>query len=181
MTSKGERRRQAVLTAAVQVLLEQGPTALTHREVATRAGCSLSATTYYFASLSDLVTAAGTQIVARWAEQAERVADRLEAAAPQHTRISAAVEAVLPEPDQVRGHYEHLAGAGRSEAVAAAYAAGRARVDAAVERITGPIGLDAELVVAVIDGAAITALSEGQDPATLARDLLARTLVTVGG
>ncbi|SED58521.1 TetR/AcrR family transcriptional regulator [Ruania alba] len=172
MPSKGARRRDSVITAAADLLLERGPGTCTHREVAARAGCSLSATTYYFSSLEELLGAAGERIVRGWADHAERVAAELDPRASRSQRISAAVAAVLPEPERVRGHYEHLAGAGRSQQVAAAYAAGRPRVDAALTQIAGPLGLDAALVVAVIDGAAITALSEGGDPAALAAQLL---------
>ncbi|WP_159622863.1 TetR/AcrR family transcriptional regulator [Ruania rhizosphaerae] len=173
MQVKGRQRHSQLVQAAVGLLLEQGPGALTHRAVAARAGCSLSATTYYFASLTDLAAAAGTEVVGRWADQAEAVAARVNEHTGRQERIAAAVEALLPAADRVRGHYEHLAGAGRSTAVAAAYADGRSRVDAAIARIVGPLGLDPAIAVAIIDGAAVSALSEGRDPAALARDLLA--------
>ncbi|ASO20606.1 DNA-binding transcriptional regulator YbjK [Actinoalloteichus hoggarensis] len=62
-----EARRQAIIDAAVQEMLANGSSALTHRRVAEAAGVPLGATTYYFDSLDDLRTAALRTI----AEQAE--------------------------------------------------------------------------------------------------------------
>ncbi|HWM07658.1 MAG TPA: TetR family transcriptional regulator [Actinophytocola sp.] len=57
-TPKGERRRQALVEAAAELLVERGFDAVRHRAVAERAGLPLSSTTYYFGSLDELVTAA---------------------------------------------------------------------------------------------------------------------------
>jgi DNA-binding transcriptional regulator YbjK len=57
-TPKGERRRQALVEAAAELLVERGFDALRHRAVAERAGLPLASTTYYFDSLDDLVAAA---------------------------------------------------------------------------------------------------------------------------
>ncbi|WP_424466025.1 TetR/AcrR family transcriptional regulator [Pseudoclavibacter helvolus] len=52
--SKGEIRRQAILTAAVTVVAESGAGSLTHRAVAAEAAVSLASTTYHFASIDEL-------------------------------------------------------------------------------------------------------------------------------
>ena len=57
-TAKGERRRQELVAAAADLLRHGGFDAVRHRAVAERAGLPLASTTYYFASLDDLVTAA---------------------------------------------------------------------------------------------------------------------------
>ncbi len=57
-TPKGERRRQALVEAAAELLVEGGFDAVRHRAVAERAGLPLSSTTYYFDSLDELVAAA---------------------------------------------------------------------------------------------------------------------------
>ncbi|MEU7478704.1 TetR family transcriptional regulator [Lentzea sp. NPDC042327] len=57
-TPKGERRRQALVEAAAELLVEGGFDAVRHRAVAERAGLPLASTTYYFDSLDELVTAA---------------------------------------------------------------------------------------------------------------------------
>lgn len=55
MYQKGERRREAILRAALGVIGAHGADSVTHRAVAAEAGVPLSATTYYFASKEDLL------------------------------------------------------------------------------------------------------------------------------
>ncbi|KAA2260107.1 TetR family transcriptional regulator [Solihabitans fulvus] len=57
-TPKGERRRQALVEAAADLLVGGGFEAVRHRAVAERAGLPLASTTYYFTSLDELVEAA---------------------------------------------------------------------------------------------------------------------------
>ena len=57
-TPKGERRRDALIAAAAELLGSGGFDAVRHRAVAEKAGLPLASTTYYFASLDELVTAA---------------------------------------------------------------------------------------------------------------------------
>lgn len=55
-TSKGELRRQQLIDSAVALFHERGLSAVRHRSVADRAGVPLSATTYYFSSIDELLT-----------------------------------------------------------------------------------------------------------------------------
>lgn len=57
-TPKGTRRRARLIAAAGELLLEGGFDAVRHRAVADRAQLPLASTTYYFASLEDLVVEA---------------------------------------------------------------------------------------------------------------------------
>ena len=52
---KGERRRRALLEAALTLIGRGGPAALTHRALASEAGVPLAATTYYFTSKDELL------------------------------------------------------------------------------------------------------------------------------
>lgn len=58
LTEKGRRRREALLDAVVAVLEREGPAAVTHRAVAADAGVPVSAATYYFSSIDDLLVEA---------------------------------------------------------------------------------------------------------------------------
>lgn len=49
-----EGRRRAIITAAAELVIENGPATLTHRAVAARAGVALGSTTQYFASIDEL-------------------------------------------------------------------------------------------------------------------------------
>jgi len=184
-TAKGERRRAELAQAAAAIVREEGPGALTHRAVAARAGASLSATTYYFTGLDDLLTAAGQTIVASWVEHARAVAaqavqDLRGAGAPPDQAARLLASAVLPpgDDDAVRAHYEHLLGAGRVPALARAIAAGRGELDEVVAQVVRLAGADVSpaLVVAVVDGAVVTALTEQRPVRPGAAALLAQVL-----
>jgi DNA-binding transcriptional regulator YbjK len=53
-----QARREALLTATIEVIAEAGIGRTTHRAVAARAQIPLGATTYYFPTLADLIEAA---------------------------------------------------------------------------------------------------------------------------
>lgn len=210
-TTKGARRRDQLAAAAADLVLREGPGALTHRRVAAAAGASLSATTYYFADLDELAAAAGSVLAAAWAAHAAAVLDALDdrparstaaegraatagppdaderAAAADSPAVRPAVDdraaaadvvvaAVLPagDDDTVRAYYEHLLGSGRRPALARAFAEGRAGVDDVVARVVAAVGLDLPpaVAVALVDGAVVSALSEGRPVRTTARALL---------
>ncbi|ACQ81485.1 putative regulator [Beutenbergia cavernae DSM 12333] len=183
VTAKGERRRAALVAAATELVLAGAP--VSHRAVAEAAGSSLSATTYYFADLDAILAAAGARIAAGWVERAERVADGVVAERDGDARpareghvVEALLDAILPADGEIAGHYAHLVAAASMPALARAYAEHRPAIDAAVTRIlgAGAVSLDADVAVAVVDGAVISALSEGSDPRTRARELVRREL-----
>lgn len=189
-TTKGARRRDELAAAAADVVLREGPGALTHRRVAAAAGASLSATTYYFADLDELAAAAGTVLARSWAQNAAAVLASLDVrqaadadadvpGVPARGRAAAAdavVAAVLPpgDDDAVRAQYEHLLGSGRNRALAHAFADGRAEVDDVVARVLAAVGLDLapDVAVALVDGAVVSALSEDRPVRPAARALL---------
>ncbi len=179
--TKGWKRRQAIIDAAAAILLEGGPAAVTHRTVAARAGCSLSATTYYFTGIEELLAEAGAQSMKRWALRAERVA--LEISAEPHPEsledsVNLLLRASLPAVDSLENHYLQLVAASSAPAVFRAYREGRARLDAALQTVLDRIDLATppQLVTAVVDGAAVAALSEGRDIRETARALLTISL-----
>lgn len=55
---RSQQRRDALLKAAVELMAEGGPPAITHRAVAARAGLPASTTGYFFASIDELTTEA---------------------------------------------------------------------------------------------------------------------------
>jgi DNA-binding transcriptional regulator YbjK len=176
-TGKGRRRRAEIVEGAAAILLEEGPAGVSHRAVAQRVGCSLSASTYYFSGLDELLEEAGRVNIARWASRAERVAEQAEGAPPPTTTedaIALVLAATLPADEELLGHYLQLVAAGGSPPVRRAYRTGRDRLNIAVRRVLSRTGSpwSAEAVIAVVDGACVSALSEGRDPRKLAHDLL---------
>ncbi|PID98557.1 MAG: TetR family transcriptional regulator [Actinomycetales bacterium] len=180
-TVKGQRRRRDLIEAAAELLREGGPTNVSMRNVAKRVGSSLSATTYYFKSADELLEEAGRLNIGLWAERAERVADEAEAGEPPATLEEAmelVLRATLPKRAPLLGHYSQLIAAGTSEPVTRAYNTGRNRLNLAVARVlkVSKIEFPAELVISVVDGAAVSALSEGRDVHQTARKYLQELL-----
>ncbi|NQD93797.1 TetR family transcriptional regulator [Pseudomonas sp. CrR25] len=62
---RSELRRQAILDAAMRIIVREGVRAVRHRAVAAEAGVPLSATTYYFKDIDDLITDTFAQFVER--------------------------------------------------------------------------------------------------------------------
>jgi DNA-binding transcriptional regulator YbjK len=68
-----EQRRQQILDAAMRIVVRDGVRAVRHRAVAAEAGVPLSATTYYFKDIDDLLTDAFSQYVERSAAYMARL------------------------------------------------------------------------------------------------------------
>lgn len=179
--SKGRERRRAIIEAAAEIIRDEGPGAVTHRAVAARAECSLSATTYYFSGLDELLAEAGKVNIKRWAERAEAVADAVERDGVP-TRLSDAVDAILraclPADTSLDNHYRQLLAAATAEPIAVSYHAGRRRLDHALGRVLRRIGcrIPPDLVIAVVDGAAVTAISEKRDVRRTAHHLVTQLI-----
>ncbi len=63
--ASGLARREALLEAAVDLVAERGVAGVTHRGVAERAGLPASSTSYFFASIDDLVAEALREFAGR--------------------------------------------------------------------------------------------------------------------
>jgi DNA-binding transcriptional regulator YbjK len=76
---RGAARREALIDAALRIVGEVGPDALTHRRVAEAAGLPLASTTYWFSSKEDLLEAAfelaASHDVLRMRETAAKLAE----------------------------------------------------------------------------------------------------------
>lgn len=180
-TTKGEQRRAQIARAATALVREQGPAALSHRAVAQRAGVSLSATTYYYGGLDDLAAAAGSGLVDAWVAHAEQVLAGVAEAAGPDDPVAVLTEALLPPGDDeaVLAHYQLLLDAGRTPALATALGEGRQRLDACLAALLRALdvrGVGPTLVLAVVDGAVITAVSEARPLRPTTRALLASLL-----
>ncbi len=188
-TAKGERRRDALVGAAASLLREGGFDAVRHRAVAERAGLPLASTTYYFASLEDLVTAAAEHSGrAGLAEGRARLA-ALPAAPADDGELAELVLDLLLSPesrteglDPVLLRYEELIGCGRRPYLAPLMRELRGELDALLREILARTGRtldDTALrdLVSIVDGAVISALIEADpDPRAAARDVLLRAL-----
>ncbi|WP_328390484.1 TetR/AcrR family transcriptional regulator [Nocardia sp. NBC_00416] len=185
-TPKGERRRQALVAAAAELLLEGGFDAVRHRSVATRAELPLASTTYYFESLEDLIARA-----VEFSGNAELEAMRRRIGEVTHRRrgADATVDLVLdlligPEgvDEGARGRliarYERTVASARHPELREVQLRLRGQLDELLsdvlrrsDRIVRPEQL--RRLVAVVDGAVVAALSESDpQPRRLARGAL---------
>lgn len=181
VSDKGGRRRAEIAEAAAAILREEGPAGVSHRTVARRVGCSLSLTTYYYESLDEMLAEAGRINIGLWASRAEAVAEAAESEPPPTgpDAVTALVlRACLPAGDELLGHYLQLIAAARAIPVTRADRTGRDRLNGALVRVLRQVRSECppELVIAVVDGAAVSALSEGRDVRDTAAQLLRHVL-----
>jgi DNA-binding transcriptional regulator YbjK len=182
-TAKGERRRHELVTAAAELLRSGGFDAVRHRAVADKAGLPLASTTYYFASLDDLVTAA----VERTSR--DELAEGREQLATEPGDVAEVVLDLLLGPESRGGgldavllRYERLVGAGRRPYLAPLMRQLRGELDALLAEILARAGRPLTPqrlrdLVSIIDGAVISALIEADpDPRAAAREVLLRSL-----
>jgi DNA-binding transcriptional regulator YbjK len=188
-TAKGERRRAELVTAAAALLRAGGFDAVRHRAVAERAGLPLASTTYYFASLDELVTAAAERTSRdELAEGRDQLAALGDGPVDRGELVELVIDQLLgPESrsgglDAVLLRYERLVGAGRRPYLAPLMRELRGELDALLGELLARGGRtlgDAELrdLVSLVDGAVISALIEADpDPRATAREVLARVL-----
>lgn len=175
-------RTSLVLTAAA-LLREQGPKAVTYRKVAQWAGAASSSVGYYFDSVTQLLHEAGRYNIQLWAERAEKVAATAESLPPDECKarvVELLVKACLPEATVTpSAHYSQLIAAAESNVVTEAYQKGRVSLDAAIGRILACAGIKnmpPRMVGAIVDGAAVAAISEGYNVSEFAAQLLQEAL-----
>ncbi|MFE9582540.1 TetR/AcrR family transcriptional regulator [Nocardia sp. NPDC006044] len=187
-TPKGERRRQALVAAAAELLLEGGFEAVRHRSVATRADLPLASTTYYFESLEDLIARA-----VEFSGNVELEAMRRRVGEVSHRRrgAEATVDLVLDLLVGVDGHwhdegargqliarYERSVASARHPELREVQLRLRAQLDELLadvlrrsDRLVRPEQL--RRLVAVVDGAVVAALTEQEpEPRRMARGAL---------
>lgn len=188
-TPKGERRRQALVDSAAELLAEGGFDAIRHRAVAERAGLPLAATTYYFSSLDDLVSAA---VEKEGQEELSAVRAQLQELEEQSTlSTETLVELILDlllgrrsqdgDAQTVVLRYEGLVGSPRRPYLAPQLRDMARALKGLIGEVLARSGRDADAdevqeIMALADGAVVNALSE-MDPeprAVARRRLLAR-------
>ncbi|KAA8969522.1 TetR/AcrR family transcriptional regulator [Mycobacterium sp.] len=184
-TPKGERRRYALISAAADLLREDGFEAVRHRAVARRAGLPLASTTYYFSSLDDLITSAVAHVgMLEGAQLRARVAALPRRRRSAETTADVLVELLVgdkPGPhlvEQLISRYERYIACVRLPALREIQRRDlRQRSDAvaeAIERSGRSVRLElVPALVCAVDGAVVSALvDDKQDPCRAARAAL---------
>lgn len=180
-SAKGQQRRQLIIAAAGEVLLDHGFAAVSHRSVAERAELPLSATTYYFSSLDDLIGEALGQLAQSWTAQARAALDGLPARLPgTRPAAEAILSIVAPHPAaeaaassaSILVFYERYLEAARHPHLRGAIEALNVQLDDMIAQILRRADLRhdpecARLVLATTDGALLRAMAEGRDPSAV--------------
>ena len=172
---KAQITRTSLVLAAAALLRERGPEAVTYRKVAEWVG-------YYFDSVTELLYEAGCYNIELWIARAEKVAQAADAFSPEECRervVDLLLEACLPDDTvSMPAHYAQLIASAEAPVVTEAYRKGREALDAAVNRILvrAGVNLTPSVVVALVDGGAVKAISEGYDVREIARMLLETAL-----
>lgn len=166
-------RREAILEAALEIIAETGVAGTSHRAIAERAGVPLGSTTYYFPTLSALVTEALERVSQRLRELmrvwAEKVGDGSNLAADL-ARL--AHEYVTDRPRALLEYELYLAAARSPELRPAA----QAWLSGAEEFLTPLAGREqAFAITALLDGYMLAAIATDDPPPTsLLRAAIAR-------
>ena len=181
---RGSARRDAILRAAVELIGEQGPDALTHRAVAERAGVPLSATTYWFTSKDEIFREAVAFAAGEEVDRLERLVLDL---ATRHLtpkawarELSAALLSdATRDPAQPVAMFEFVLEASREPALrdeVARWETAHLRLAEAGLRAVGSADpkTDAHIVVAVVSGLMLGLLAN-PEPA-FERDVVRPTL-----
>lgn len=155
-------RREAILDAALEVIAESGVARTTHRAIAERAGVPLGSTTYYFPTLSALVS-----------EALERMSGRLRALAAEWERqigdgadladdLARLASEYLADRPRALLEYELYLAAARSPQLRPAALAWISSARAFLTPITGVES--AAAIIALLDGFMLEAIATDAPP-----------------
>lgn len=148
-----EGRRRAILSAAAEIIVNEGPAALTHRAVAARAGVALGSTTQYFASIDELREAALTQLAQEIDESLAEIEPHFADIVTHPRRAAAEVLAYLADTRAVNADIALIA-SGTTDARLRELA--RRWNDRLIEMLEPHVGLENARALAVyLDGATV--------------------------
>ena len=172
-------RREALVEAALRVLLREGPRGLSHRAVASEASLPLAATTYYFSSKEELLEEALRRVAGEEAKRLEAMTSELADGDVRAAGAGLGARALIAEHPSMLLKFEIYLEAARRPAL-------RACCEAWIESFRGLAELvlraggaadpeqAARVLVATIDGLMVQRLATSSDPpdeATLEADL----------
>jgi DNA-binding transcriptional regulator YbjK len=169
---RSRRRREALLRATIELLGETGAKSVTHRAVAERAGVPLASTTYYFASVQQLVEEALKLHVSERVTQLQGMAalalSATGASAQDIAKRLAEVLVAAPTPI-LMAQYQLYLEAGRNPALQPAVAEALTAFEALAASVLAALGgrdprAAAEATVALLDGFALHRVARPRDP-----------------
>ncbi|MFC8622855.1 TetR/AcrR family transcriptional regulator [Streptomyces anulatus] len=113
---KGERRKEELIEATLQVVAREGVAGVSHRAVAREAGLPATAAAYHFTSIDDLLTGALTRCMEQDADRMLRLAEETDGGPEGITALAELLAKVVNGPGQLLAEYElYLLAARRPE------------------------------------------------------------------
>ena len=178
MDVQGSGRREAIVSAAADILRTGGPSLLTHRSVATAAAVPLAATTYYFSSKEELLVEALGRAAGAEIERLEQLAAMLDEAIaagddPPRTIAGLLAGGLVAEYPSIATKFEVYVAAHRRPTLRPACRrwidAFRALAERAMDRAgaSDPVRAGG-LLVAGVDGLLLRRLATGDKPPDVA-------------
>jgi TetR/AcrR family transcriptional regulator, regulator of biofilm formation and stress response len=159
---RSRRRRESLLRATIELLGETGAKSVTHRAVAERAGLPLASTTYYFASVQQLIEEAlKLHVAERVAElQSIAVSVAVPGASAQKIAEQLAELLVARAPGVLVAQYQMYLEAARNPVLRPAVADALAAFERLAAVVLGALGARdpqqaADAFVALLDGFAL--------------------------
>ena len=192
--NRGEKRRAQILDAAIDVIAERGLEGVTHRAVANAAGVPLSATSYFFASMDELIGAAVTRIADGVLQAVESFIDDTTNRGSTETSVDAAIDRMLaalagPRDRQIQVQFEaYLATNRRPDLIESVRRIVEAYEHAATTILASLGATEPEMaarhLIAVLDGFALQRIAnprpDDQDAVRAAVNAIARTYLDAG-
>ncbi|MFZ3025771.1 TetR/AcrR family transcriptional regulator [Pseudomonas sp.] len=163
--ARGELRRQQLLDAAVELLLESGIGAATHRAIASRAGVPAASTTYFFPSIDALIAEALSGVLKHELQKLEQLQQRIDSEGlSADAAIDAFVElAMTSSQASIAAQFEMYVAASRRPVLRAQtgqiFDASRTVAANVLERLGFADLAAAEALTAMIDGYALHRLA----------------------
>ncbi|MFI0977435.1 TetR/AcrR family transcriptional regulator [Streptomyces sp. NPDC021093] len=174
--AKGERRRRAIIEATLRVVERDGAAGVSHRTVAREAGLPTTASTYYFQSLDDLLTAALTSVMNEDAARMRQLIAETDAGADSLHTMAGLMAEVVATPGHLLAEYElFLLAARRPELREATDRWLDALADFARRFTDDPVRI--RTVTAVVDGLLLQALLTDQPPSAAEFEAVLRSLL----
>ncbi|MEU1168581.1 TetR family transcriptional regulator [Streptomyces sp. NPDC005921] len=184
--ARGQARRERLLDATAELIASRGLEGVTHRAVAAAAGLPASTTSYFFASMDELIGAAVTRIAEGVLEATrDLVADAptADGAAPAPDYVDQLIDVLIASKETlIRAQFEaYLATSRRPELVEPVQRIVQALEDAAESMFVALGAPDARLagreLVAMVDGFALQRLAHPRpDDRAVLRDALRRLI-----
>ncbi|MFC4223209.1 TetR/AcrR family transcriptional regulator [Lysinibacter cavernae] len=186
--SSGPSAHERMVAAAANLLIDQGPDAITHRRVAEAANIPLGSANYFFPTRRELYAFAVEAAEATRLEAAQQIADELATASRSATETARLLIQTWYAPhvgrDVVRARLNPMIDALHDPELSTVMAASRPRLLAVLTRVLEKSGFtgvtDVDLVALVLDGSLLYEReTEDADPLSNAERQVARQLVLI--